>query len=393
MNKIQTFLLLVLLYSCNSEHQRQGEDDKKQFEQEFFNFDIRNSLNSPKELFLSNFVNEIQYIPLETTPSCLLSEVRYLKIFNDNIFISDNKALYKFNKEGNFIQQIGKVGSGPGEYGQVFWFSIIEESNEIILLSYPSGRINVHDLETGIYKRNFKLNFDTNGFIEFPPGKITFFTTDIPQSNNQLINNEIYICNLDGKIIDSIPNSRLPKKGNIYGKTIYFITNGLLCYMGSYQDTLVVLSGNTKKKPYVSFDLNNTINGNEIRLERLIGEIQFPDFLSVNKILENDKYFFINIQKGIGLYVDDDIHRFLYEKASNLLIYCPYLINNIDEGMPFWPKYIHNNTVLIYILYPFQIIEHSKSNLTTTNKSDKFIRLANNLKENDNPILAFVELK
>ena len=43
-----------------------------------------------------------------------------------------------------------------------------------------------------------------------------------------------------------------------------------------------------------------------------MGKIQYPDFFSIDKVLENNRYFFINIQKGVGLYVEDEILSFLY---------------------------------------------------------------------------------
>lgn len=364
-----------------------------QAKQKFYNIDIRDSLNNPENCYLSSVATEIQYVPLETNPSCLLSKISDLKLFNGNIFISDKKALYKFDSKGNFIQQIGRKGNGPGEYGMVFFFSIIEKTNEIILFSYPAGRINIYDIENGTYKRSFRLDFDATGSIEFPPGKISFFISDIPQTKDPLVNNEIFISTPDGQIIDSIPNSRLPKTGNLSSRTIYYQINGEICYMGSFQDTLTILSEKIEKQPYVDFCLNNTVKGNELKLKRLMGKIQYPDFLSIDKVLENNRYFFINIQKGVGLYVEDEILSFLYNKESKELTNCPFLTNDIDSGMPFWPKFIDNDTLLVDVQYSYRIIDRFQSNSAKSDKSEKFLKLADSLNEKDNPVLVFVKLK
>jgi len=385
--------ILVLIYSCRSSHEKQDNNVSTQAKQKFYNINIRNSLNVPGNCYLSSIATEIHYIPLETNPFCLLSKISDLKLFNDNIFISDKKALYKFDSKGNFIQQIGRKGNGPGEYGMVFFFSIIEKTNEIILFSYPAGKINIYDIETGTYKRSFRLDFDATGSIEFPSGKISFFTSDIPQTKNQQVNSEIFISNSDGQITDSIPNSRLPKTGNLSSQTIYYKMNRKICYMGSFQDTLIILSEKIEKQPYVDFCLNNTVKGNEIKLKLLIGKIQYPDFLSIHKVLESSRYFFIDIQKGVGLYVEDEILSFLYNKESKQLINCPFLINDIDSGMPFWPKFIDNDTLLVDVQYSYQIIDYFQSNKAKGDKSEKCLKLANSLNEKDNPVLIIVKLR
>jgi hypothetical protein len=139
--------------------------------------------------------------------------------------------------------------------------------------------------------------------------------------------------------------------------------------------------------------LNNPIKSNELKLKKLIGEIQFSDVLFVDDILENDQFFFVSIQQGFGLYVEGEIHRFLYNKASDQLTNLPYLINDIDGGMPFWPDYQNNNnSELIAVHNSFEIIENIQAKSAQTDQSEKFLTVANGLNENDNPVLMLVKL-
>ena len=228
MNRILTLVCMVffcITYSCNSISDRSSPQEVQiqLTEREFYNFDIRNHLDQPGKLLLSSIAHEIRYIPLETTPACLLSRCRRAEIFNNNIYVADRKALYMFDMDGSFIQQIGKIGNGPGEYGSVLWFNFIISTNEIILYSYPTGRINVYDAESGEYKRSFRLDFDPNGVVEFPPGKLAFLTWNTKQSEHPTRKSEIYICNLEGGILDSIPDKRIPFTGNIAGPNHYYV--------------------------------------------------------------------------------------------------------------------------------------------------------------------------
>lgn len=60
----------------------------------------------------------IEYIPLETTDSCLISNLTYLIMDDDFIFVQNGKTdqVFKFTRQGKFVCQIGRVGNGPGEY-------------------------------------------------------------------------------------------------------------------------------------------------------------------------------------------------------------------------------------------------------------------------------------
>lgn len=402
---LANFILFTLIFSFQSCQSKPKEESQAEssllnteevispVKKEFYNLEIREFLNKPEEILLSNFTNEVQYIPLETTSACLISKVSELKIYNHNIFVLDKqKGLFKFNKEGKFIQQIGRRGNGPGEYGMVFRFNIFEESNEIIIQSF-GRKISVYDLETGNHKRSFRLKFDANGIIEFPSGHISLF---LPQDSKQPLNNEIYICDLQGQKIDSIPDSRLPRISgkHMTGLPKFYTKSKSLYYMNSVQDTLQILSGNMeKKKAYLILGLNNPIKSNELKMELIFDKIQFPDFLMVDNILENDKFFFVSVQQGIGFHIEGEIQRFLFDKASERLTNTPHLSNNIDEGMPFWPEYMNNNNELISVFNSYQVIEHLQSNTTKTDKSESFKNMATQITENDNPVVMIVKLK
>jgi len=400
-----SYLLLLILFliacqpeskekSPNNTGKKNSIDLKNTDKQEFYNFEVRDALNMRKELFLNNFTNEIKYIPLETTPACLLSKVKKVEMTNNYIFILDSRnGYYKFDKEGKFIQKIGKKGNGPGEYGMVFYSAVIEKVNEILLYCYPRSEVCVYDLETGAYKGNFKLSFENSGFVEFPPEHITCF---VPQSRHYINKNEIYICNLKGQPIDSITESRLPfkwKKDNANGGVKFYRSNNSLLYMYGFYDTIYTISRGGKKQPYISLGLKNKIKSNDIKIKNLPGKVQYPDFLSTTRIKETDSFFFLTVVKGYGVYYEFEGHTLIYDKSTAQLTYCSRLVNNIDGGMPFWPAYIFNNKELVDVYTACQIIEHSGSKQITTKRSEKFNRLVNSLKIDDNPVLAIIELK
>jgi hypothetical protein len=387
---------------CNSETRTNLVDDRKNQKnesetstekQQLHRLEIRKSLENKEELFLSSYANQIQYIPLETTPSCLISEIRSLKTIGDDIYILDTKAgVFRFDKQGQFVNQVGKKGNGPGEYGMVFNFEIIEELNEILLYCYPAGKINVYDLQSAEFKRSFKPNFDNSGFVAFPQKQLTFI---IPQSHEQNTPFELYRTNLQGEIIDSVADSRLPRISGMHASSSprYYRNKNLLFYMDGFQDTLFSYSPNFEKEAYLQFILNNSQKSNELKLERKIGEIQYTDFLHVGAILDIGNYIFLEINQGYGLYIESKKHHMLFDKSSGQLCYCSSLINDLDNGMPFWPQFSSSKKELIASYQPYQFFEYNGSIDEKNPKHNKFQNMIRQLNENDNPILTIINLK
>lgn len=63
----------------------------------------------------------IQYIPLETTDSCLISNLLNLQVTTDYMFMYNGKTeeVLQFDRKGKFIRRVGRQGNGPGEYSMI----------------------------------------------------------------------------------------------------------------------------------------------------------------------------------------------------------------------------------------------------------------------------------
>ena len=82
---------------------------------------LAESFSRQKEVPLSQFVDKISYIPLETNPEALIPEVSYYEVTDEFVIVKTSargiQHILLFDRNtGKFIREIGKQGRGPGEF-------------------------------------------------------------------------------------------------------------------------------------------------------------------------------------------------------------------------------------------------------------------------------------
>ena len=130
---IGVYALSVLLFtSCRPKASSTILSAKQ--EETITTINLDNSKNS-SELLYSSFFKEPKTIILETTEDCLIKRIHGIEIFNEKIYIHDDKMkrLFVFNIDGKFNCEIGKPGAGPGEYVELSDFTIDRKNNVIYL--------------------------------------------------------------------------------------------------------------------------------------------------------------------------------------------------------------------------------------------------------------------
>ena len=106
-NKLLLGVLLLGLCSCTS-HQNPYRIDLTEVP------GCRETATSG-ELFSS-----VTYIPLETTPECLIGSGSLLHVDESDILVWVNGSdIYRFDRSGKFLHPIGRTGNGPGEHGML----------------------------------------------------------------------------------------------------------------------------------------------------------------------------------------------------------------------------------------------------------------------------------
>lgn len=124
-----SIIFLITMLSCNQNNTESNRSDL---------IHVRLDPNNlPPLSTLSDIVKSVRIIPLETSPEILIGDVGRSFVGKDHIvFMSrgGTNYLYLFTKQGKFIRQIGRKGTGPGEYTRIRGISVLEDEKLIYVL-------------------------------------------------------------------------------------------------------------------------------------------------------------------------------------------------------------------------------------------------------------------
>lgn len=152
--------------------------------------DINKAIVLDIDDFSSDFVREIQYIPLETTNESLISSVRKVFLHKDNVIIFDerqNKILL-FGQSGTFKKQLGTRGPGPDEYAMLNDVFFEETTGLIYAHERIKNIVFVYNLEGEIVDK-IKPEFSFNSFCKTKDGfwLYTCFKNNNPDGFNLML--------------------------------------------------------------------------------------------------------------------------------------------------------------------------------------------------------------
>lgn len=379
MIRIKYFILFVFLFSCKNQYNS------------LYNFDPR-SIDA-NEISLSDIADEISYIPLDN--SFPIGMVFNYEILNNSIYLSAKEVgILAFRRDGKFIRQIGSIGRGPGEYTYYMDFTFDDEKGTVYVED-SGNKIKVYS-KAGEFMRSFSLQEygEIIDAINFNDSRI--FVSYILRT---------YESKYDYTIHDTLGQLIKKKDRTLPPFTTNWILNGgtyrfdyKLFFWNSFNDTIYsILPDLTSKASFI-------MSPGDHRFPRL----KFYSFeeklkyLMIYYILETKRFiilkYFFN-KPVLALIEKKDRKSFivyLESDGSN------GIINNLDGGLSFLPEnYFMENgrEYLVELIFPYHLKSHIES-LDFKNSSPKYHnkkieleKLANSIKETDNPVLMLVRLK
>ena len=117
---------------------------------------------------------DCQFIPLETNDSCLVATVSNMVFDSSRLYLIDGKSnlVFAFSLSGEFISQVGDVGSGPSEYQYPVNLHIDKTKQELIVADANTPKLVYYDLNTLKYKRQLRSDDYFTNCAWLPNGDI-----------------------------------------------------------------------------------------------------------------------------------------------------------------------------------------------------------------------------
>jgi len=374
---LNSYLLILFLFSFSLVYGQSNQAET------LYYIDLEKNIKNIRSVNLSSIGKEVSYIPLETTPECLIQKIYKVEFSDSYIFIRDYEKILQFAKNGKFIRQVGSAGRGPGEYSNIRDFCINKQQEEVYIICLYPSRLLIFDFN-GILKSFNNLSFQPAQIILKDNKDIMFYLCNDPGQ----INPSWIICDNKGSISKSFKNSliRVNRPGLAVRRTPLYLFNSSVHFMEFGIDTLYYFKEN-HKTPYAIIPLGDLKLDPDIKLTPGAG---LTDKLVITTVNENNEYMFIWLGKG----VTDARICAIFNKTNGSVTFLKdnLFINDLDGGPAFWPRQIFDDSILVAYIDAFNLL---KENPGALKRKDNYATIKlNNLKkqlnETSNPVIMLV---
>jgi hypothetical protein len=354
-------------------------------------------------LMMSDLVQSIEYIPLETAKDYLVGQITHQAI-SDNyiaVFCYKSTQIFLFDRNGRFISRIGQEGNGPGEYLKSTIQSIhIEESkNRIIIQTGHPPRLLYYDLK-GNYVNAETVDHAIGGIQALFDDYFFIATANTGQNTG-------YMYELRNRNLEVIKQWGRATPYNITNHSYRNASTVLFPLFNSYryEDKIHIRETSINDTLYmIEKDFSHTpkylLNTGKYRITaEMRGDINnffrnLEASIQMTSVNETSDYLFLSYKYRKAT------HCGYYDKSQDRIFYFPSEVgipNDYDAGIPFWPQRQHNNTwSAFYEAHKFEELA-SKQKKRDAKGPDSatasFKKLISRLQPDDNPVLVIVTLK
>ena len=352
--------------------------------------DLQNPSES-REIKLSELLDEIQVIKLETRDSILLGPNTHYLVSDKHIISVDRDKILQFSKDGVFVRILVKAGKGPEEFLRAEAFAL-DDKNDILFINHRGDSRNIISYNLANGHRIKKISTGVDNLISQIIVIGDSILTIVPMMNKEY---NFYYLTTSGHFISGFAP---PKAKNIGLETSIVLVNNQLYYMPKEYDTLFIVNKGSSI-PYCFFNIENrfSYDNNEIGNFVYLSS-NAPAFMIANKAharikLNSDgETFSMNGDKQTRYFVSKKDFS-VYEITD---FYNDFL--GFKENLDEWDNYLYITNDLGYVCYSsFELKQKIKETLTSGKISDqvrnRILDLNGQITENDNPILVVGYLK
>lgn len=430
-------IVIILLASCQSKDKQQQQMSSKE-NKEIALLDQLN--NQVENLLLSDVAYDIDIVPLETTEQNLFRKIFNLYISENNIFLNSGKSVFQFDRSGKYIRSISRLGQGPGEINYCQGIGI-DELNRLIYLASgfsSENQIKVFTFDN-VYVKTIQVANSgawlSSNSVTGEDLNYTFYKGRhiirrmLPSQDGEPGLWQLSIRNTDGEEIAVFTDPCNVNYQQEFMQKAYDLTNldirwgadcpilnrykGQLNCLFDSNDTIYTLNevDNILEPRYI-LSCGERPSFAEIRM--LGKNMNFFKYLFVKEIIESKDYLYLVSEKDEYAYLSkvdkqsghiESIKKKGEIKQSQMLnnaylrrCMSPKFVNDLCGGLSFFPDYQNeDHWIMSYsaedLLNEIDLEELRSSKVLLPEKRDQLVRVIENLKEDDNPVLIVAKLK
>jgi hypothetical protein len=352
--------------------------------------------------------DDIEYVPLETNEQSVIS-------FTDNVFIDlpppikievgegfylliQGKTILRFQYDGSFVTKIGTKGRGPNEFTVAHDVDINTKDRNIYLVDGWQKKFNVYS-ESGEFKRTFKMPLYAWIDFRFIDNKILCYC----ENHMGNIENSYTLLDTNGLVIKSFSNKYPFKNRDGFGlrsENLFYKFNNKLFKKEAYSDTIYVYD-KMNFKPHLVIEVGKKLITPDVR-SNYDGRYIVKNYIQQLNLFEFGDYVYYDFIYKFELPDVLLTYSFIGSKRNNyqaLFIRSEGIINDLDGGPNILPITIKDDNTIIGCVDALKLKAHVASEAFKNSKpkypekKKELEKLANSLKETDNPVLMLARLK
>lgn len=392
---IKNLLIVSLLVTSGMTYSScQSEQEKPQ--SPVIVLDMELLLSNQQEMKLSDIAESIKYVRLETNPDVLCQVLQYL-VRDNRIYVRNrNGTVFLFDGEGKFVRQIGRKGQGPGEYLGV-QFIDASPQGDFVYFYYTRGNIAYIYSSDGEMINDFEIKYPTWRFAALSPDRhimISPYGAFSPDSLPFLF----YLADGKGQIVNQFPSKKVIMLGaGDFSIGKFMVTPRSVIGYHPFNDTVFSFDPEGNISPKYVFNYGNKRLPDEEIDDMMKLYENREQYIHSTSLYETSDRLFIR-----AFHQKKPLIGFWQQKDNSLVAILSddgKLLNDLDGGPDFWPATSDGDKTVYRLVQALDLVEswnkgdYQEKEFKQADDRKEFVRMIQELKEGDNPVIMVVELK
>lgn len=383
------FLYCICLFSCKELH-KEPSLPLKTADNKVLELDIDLDKNT---LPFDSLMDFVSFVKLETTGDNLVGAISQILFVNNKIIVVDfdvSKTITVYDESGKYLNNIGKLGQGPGEYAYLGHVFLTPDRSTVVVVDMGSGNLKYFGLEGNFIKSvKFPFWFSRCEFINDNIIAGHYSGGNMVQKNNVSYKPQLIITDLKGNILSSGFQSFYSKNFTSttfmplrkfdneviycppFSDTIYHVSEKGLCplyHLNIKRASPIIIDNNTTDNSWEEYKENNPFFNGEII------ELKDVTMINISERYKNWSRFII------------------YSKKQDKIFSCTGTLSNPFFRIFSVPKARYKDDMIVVDERASNIIANRNIfyQLGEKNIVDKLFK---DLTEDSNPVLFFYKIK